>query len=354
VKHILLKNQTKFHLKGKYDIIAVMPRVISEKDIPDLLTSLKKTYTVFAPIAKNGELIYGEIADPTKVVLTHGTTLLPPKIYFLPANEELFKVTGGKVQEEKSKKPFVVFGLNIKDLFAIVQLDQIMSKKPADTFYLKNRETSTLVAIAENCVENPPGGDLILEKVAGNEYQATILSEKGRKIANLPVFKEKKVSLKKPSPETRTKLDQMLLDGELLARAVEWSRENYPEIWERLGKTCLACGICTYVCPLCYCTSTEDKISVDSSVCSRCRVWDACTLPGFAQVASGHNFRPTQKDRYFNWFYHKFVRGYKETGQVLCVACHRCQKYCPAHIDIEKVLDEVVEKFQKAHPERKF
>jgi len=82
----------------------------------------------------------------------------------------------------------------------------------------------------------------------------------------------------------------------------------------------------------------EDTTSLDGSICTRCRNWDACTLPGFATIAGGHNFRQTVKDRYYNWYHHKFVRAYKEFGRAQCVACGRCQKYCPAGIDIEQVL----------------
>lgn len=332
----------------------LMPKVISQVEIPNLLDHLKKTQDVFAPQKKGQEIVFDKITDPAKVFLNYKTTLLPPKIYFLPAEEELFKVTNGRVQETEIKKQFVVFGLSLKDLVAIVQLDQIMGKPPADTFYLNRRKMSILVAISEAEVGVPPGGDLILEKVSDQDYRAIALTAKGRKIEGLEFFKEKKVAGKAKPQEATTELDEMILDSELIARAVEWSRENYSQIWERLGKICLGCGICTYVCPLCYCTSTEDKTSFDRSVCTRCRKWDACTLPGFAKIAGGHNFRPTQKDRYFNWFYHKFVRAYKEFGQVQCVACHRCQKYCPAGINIEKVLEEIIEQFQKANKARRF
>ena len=338
----------------KFVIIISMSMVISEGKLLNLLKYLKKSHDVFAPVSKNEEIIFDKITDPKKIILGYKTTLLPPKIYFLPPEDEIFKVTNGRVTETKVKKRFVVFGLSLKDLAAIIYLDQIMNKKPADTFYLNRRKASTLIAVSNEKVGIPPGGDLILEKVSPTAYRAIALTKKGREIVGLEFFKEEKIKETAAKQEPASKLDKMLLDSELLANAVEWSRQGYSEIWERLGKLCLSCGICTYVCPLCFCTSHEDKVSIDGSVCSRCRVWDACTLAGFAQVAGGHNFRSTQKDRYYNWFYHKFVRGYKEFGQAQCVACGRCQKYCPAGIDIEKVLEEIVTKFQAAQPARKF
>ena len=331
-----------------------MAKVISKFDFPKLIDQLKKNYDIFVPQSKDGEVIFDSVTDATRVVLDYETTVLPPKIYFLPPEEELFKVTNGKVREIRIEKQFIVFGLNLKDLSAIVQLDQIMDKEPGDFFYRKRRDMSTLIAVSDVEVGVPPGGDLILEKISDSNFRAIAITEKGRKILNLDLFQEKKIGAKAKSKKSLSKLDEMLLDSELLSQAVEWSRENYSQIWEKLGKLCIGCGICTYVCPLCYCTTNEDKISFNKSICSRCRKWDACTLPGFAQIGGGHNFRPTQKERYFNWFYHKFVRAYKEFGQAQCVACGRCQKYCPAGIDIEKVLEEILIEFKKANSKREF
>jgi len=331
-----------------------MSKVILQSDFAKLIFILKKNYDIFAPQSKDGEVIFDSVTDATRVVLDYETTVLPPKIYFLPPEEELFKVTNGKVREIRIEKQFIVFGLNLKDLSAIVQLDQIMDKEPGDFFYRQRRDMSILIAVSDVEVGVPLGGDLILEKISDSNFRAIATTEKGRKIINLDLFKEKKIEAKAKSKKSLSKLDEMLLDSELLAQAVEWSRENYSQIWEKLGKLCIGCGICTYVCPLCYCTTNEDKISFNKSICSRCRKWDACTLPGFAQIGGGHNFRSSQKDRYYNWFYHKFVRAYKDFGQAQCVACGRCQKYCPAGIDIEKVLEEILIEFKKANLKRKF
>ncbi|MFH0803825.1 MAG: 4Fe-4S dicluster domain-containing protein, partial [Candidatus Tagabacteria bacterium] len=131
--------------------------------------------------------------------------------------------------------------------------------------------------------------------------------------------------------------------------------KNDSAIWEELAGLCLGCGICAYVCPLCYCFSIEDSVGLDGNKYTRCRQWDACTLPRFSQISGalpdgrqGFNFHKTIKERYYNWFFHKFVRAYKEYGKAQCVACGRCQKYCPAKIDIEKVLIEIVKKYEQS------
>jgi predicted aldo/keto reductase-like oxidoreductase len=73
-------------------------------------------------------------------------------------------------------------------------------------------------------------------------------------------------------------------------------------------------------------------------------------LPRFAKIAGGHNFHPTVKERYYNWFYHKFVRAYREYGKAQCVACGNCKKNCPAGIKIGEVLKEIVGDYKKSNP----
>ncbi len=334
-----------------------MARILPKSKIPKLVELLSKKRLVYAPQKIEGELLFAPV-DPSEtdgVILDYQTTVLPPKALFFPPEENLFVARKEKIAETNPPAEFVVFGLNAKDLAAICYLDEIMSKEPADSFYLKRREKAALVAVAGTKMGTAPGGDLILEK-AGDSYQATALTKAGEKITRLSVFEEGGPTGSDPSGSnpTETELEELLADSELLAQAVAWSRTSCPEIWERLGKQCLGCGICTYVCPLCYCFTAEDRVDLDGTTCTRCRRWDACTLPDFATVAGGFNFRKTIKERYYNWYHHKFVRAYKEFGRSQCVACGRCQKYCPAGIDIEKVLVEIVDAFQKVHPERRF
>jgi ferredoxin len=129
-----------------------------------------------------------------------------------------------------------------------------------------------------------------------------------------------------------------------LDKIIENSRDH--PVWNRLAETCFACGICSYVCPLCYCYEEDDKIAITKDVAtdmagSRERRWDSCMLPDFAAVSFG-NFRPEAKDRIYNWYYHKFVRMPREYGFSGCVDCGRCIQFCPAGINYREVLKELI------------
>jgi len=302
-----------------------MPLVIEKKQIEDWLAELKQTHTLI------------DIRD----------SILPPKQYFFPPQEEIFvfdkksqKLTSPAQQEE-----LLLFGLSLKKLEAMTQLDEIMEKPQPDFFYWQRRIKSILIGLTDKSFEVAPGGDLILEKINEDQYQVLVLTKKGRKIAKSKFLKQVRNPKVKKYPSVLKPLKKMLLDPELLAEAVAWSRNH--KIWDELAEKCLGCGICTYVCYLCHCFSIEDSVSLDNSKCSRCRYWDACTLPGFSKVAGGHNFHKSIKQRYYNWFYHKFVRAYQEYGKAQCVACGKCKKYCPARISIEEVLKEIVKDYKK-------
>lgn len=146
--------------------------------------------------------------------------------------------------------------------------------------------------------------------------------------------------------------DPLFMEPDKLSRVIIDSVND--KIWDNLAKICLGCGICSYVCPLCYCTSINDKIDLDNKQCpsscslckgSRNRLWDSCLLNHFSQVAGENNFRAKLRDRIYNWYHHKFVRFPQEYGSVGCVSCGRCIKYCPAKINYRKVLEEVLVKY---------
>lgn len=327
-----------------------MEPVIERSRIPNLLDTLSRDYRIVAPRERNGEILFDDLKDYESMVFGYRVTILPPKQYLFPPEEPLFTCSGKGVRTPSPPdKKLLIFGLSLRDMEAITQLDEIMSTPHPDYFYWKRRARSVLVGVTDETVHVPPGGDLILERMDDKLYRAIPLTEAGKGIIRGKFFKKRATSPHKSSgDQIMEELKKLLLDPEVLAEAVKWSWSEGHPVWEELGKRCIGCGICTYVCPICHCFSMENSVSLDGSTCTRRRKWDACTLPGFARIAGGYDHHPTQKKRYHNWYYHKFVRGYKEYGKSQCVACGRCRHYCPARIDIEKELLRIVKDYREA------
>lgn len=282
---------------------------------------------------------------------------MSPKQYFFPSNEVTFKLKiGNKKTRGKAvipgitAKKFILYGLSLRDLEAITYLDEVMKKPKEDFFYFRKRRKSLLIGLTDERFDIPPGGDIILRSLIMGDCEVLIITNMGKKLLSDLKFnfsESEKPDFKSFPNQTMPELKKLLLDPELLKDAVEWSWKGSPKIWDDLKEQCLGCGICTYVCPLCYCFSVEDSVELSGEYCRRCRKWTACTLPEFAKIAGGHNFHKTVKERYYNWFYHKFARGYLEFGKPQCVACGRCQQHCPAKIDIEKVLLDIVKRYKE-------
>jgi len=304
-----------------------MELIIKKQEIKDWLAVLKKDF---------------------KVIDT-GKKVLPPKQYFFPAKEVLFNLDKktNKLTSPDFKKNLCLIIRHLSDLEAITQLDEIMTKPLSDYYYHQKRKNSILIGIMNKTVKIPRGGDLVLEKINQSQYRAWILNSKGRKLIRKKFFKKVLKPRVIDYPRKNNPFKKMLLDPELLAEAVEWSWQAKHKIWDELAQKCLGCGICTYLCPLCHCFSVEDRVALDESKCVRCRQWDACTLPRFSQISGGHNFHKTIKERYYNWYYHKFVRAYREYGKAQCVGCGRCADNCPAGIKISKVIKQIVGDYKK-------
>lgn len=309
-----------------------MTIVLEKSNIPKLIEAFSRQYSV--------------------VDYDKNKTALSLKDYFLAPREKLFSFfskTKKLSVQPNPKRKLLLFGLDLADLEALGQLDEIMTKPREDYFYLRKRRNSLIVGVVEHSIAMPiAAGDLVLEKINPNQYRAVSLTKAGQEIVKNKFFKKEKNPEILTYPEEKDKLRELVKNSELLAEAVSWSRAKNHPIWEKLEKICLGCGICAYVCPICHCFSMEDEIEIDGSASHRCRYWDACTLNNFSRIAGGKNFRPALKNRYYNWFYHKFVRAYKEYGNSQCVGCGRCQKYCPAEIDIEKVLSEIIKDYEKS------
>ena len=114
------------------------------------------------------------------------------------------------------------------------------------------------------------------------------------------------------------------------------------EEWENIAWKCLNCGACTSLCPTCYCFdfSTEGRLKG-----YQLKTWDSCMFPKFTLHASGHNPRPTFKERIRQRVLHKFAYfPLREEGRYGCVGCGKCIEICPVNWDIREAVERMVKK----------
>lgn len=317
-----------------------MNYILSYDDLTKQLKVWLKKFQIFVPTQKNGDFSWQKI-DITNFDLSPIVTTIPPKKFFLPDNEILFNFFNNKILPVKSTKPTILLGLGIIDLKAIALLDKVMV---SDEYYQKKRSKTVLIGLGPQIFDEK--FDLFLQNQDGN-WLVYIGSPKGQRMVS-PSFRK---TVSDPIKIEKI-IDPLLSNQGRILKAVKASYQD--KIWDELAQICLGCGICTYVCPLCYCFSLDDKINLNTGVnkksCSNCqgsrrRVWDSCMLAHFSQVAGKHNFRVKLRDRIYNWYHHKFVRFPMEYGRFGCVNCGRCIKYCPAKINYRLILEKLLKKY---------
>ncbi|MBD3387932.1 MAG: hypothetical protein GF416_02685 [Candidatus Altiarchaeales archaeon] len=326
-----------------------MALVLAKEDLGGYLSRLAREYVVYAPV-KRGDIVTFDIwRDGDEAVLDYETTNSAVKKAFFPAEETLLEFKGGAVSEpEHMGKSIVVFGIHPYDVQALKILDHAFGKPVKDSYYSRRRRGSFIVAVEHGEIPNAfyseldldfeSGYDIILLD-EGDHYLLDVKTKRGHKLVKNGNVRSRSGHVRKPKipksgkKKLNVKRTSAFLDG-----------GPDDELWENLAKECFACGICSYVCPVCHCFDVEDRVGLSGEEGERVRCWDSCMLADFALVAGGVNFRDKRHMRIHNWYHHKFSRAVKERGMPDCVGCGRCITYCPAKIKIHDIIRRCEEK----------
>ncbi len=239
---------------------------------------LCENYRVVGPKAKHGQHVFDRIHKTDDLALDYPTSILPPKKYLLPTREELFPFSDNGMQFEVQieTEPTIIFGLHTCDMHAIQLLDRVHNTGYADQHYRARRKNTYLVSIEclNPCMEEsfcksmgtlnlPEEFDLHLTDL-GDNYAIDIGSEKGEELlAGIePIFD--------PADDDYRRLNRVMaekwprfpyrldMDVTELPHLLNLSQNS--SYWQDLGEKCLACGLCTIVCPTCYCFDVEDEV----------------------------------------------------------------------------------------------
>jgi sulfhydrogenase subunit beta (sulfur reductase) len=326
-----------------------MYKTLPKTDLPGLIEKWLEHATVYAPVRQGDFAQFQPLSDPAQADLDFAiNTRYPPKSLFLPQSEVMFRVKDGGFEstEDDEVSSRVILGMRACDARALQLLDGVfLAEDYQDPYWAKKREQTTLVVLGcadpcETCfcttVGTGPfderGADVVLTEV-GDSYVAEVCTPKGQDLFDcLPDASRAQVKAAlKVQSAAKDKMHKPFEPEGVQDKLYGLFKSDF---WLGVQESCLGCGVCTFLCPTCYCFDIVDEALRNERV----RNWDTCMFRIYSQEASGHNPRPTKTERTRQRVMHKyayFVELYKEIG---CTGCGRCVRYCPVNLDIRQII----------------
>lgn len=333
-------------------------KIIKKEQIGKWLEKLSKDYEIWAPVNKDGLVLFHPIASGKEISLDFLNSRKTPKDLFFPQNEVLFSFSKNGVEkgaETVLQKARIVFAMRPCDAQSLALLDRVFdSEDYQDAYYTERREKTIIVGMActhpeQSCFCTSVGGgpfkkahlDVLLADLGDGEYFVEALTERGKDLTgkddsfrDAQEKEREKFASSKKEAEKKVK-SKVVTEG--LSKKLDKIFDS--PLWDQIHQKCLGCGICTYLCSTCHCFALldeKDKVRVE-----RIRNWDSCMFPEFTVEASGHNPRISNRERMRQRVMHKFNYFVKRYGEIACVGCGRCIQNCPVNMDIREIIKEI-------------
>ncbi|MFA4992670.1 MAG: 4Fe-4S dicluster domain-containing protein [Candidatus Omnitrophota bacterium] len=334
---------------------------LKKANLNDWLGHLKKKAKLYAPRKKENLFVFRQVKEVEDVCLEYIPTVLPPKKYYFPQKEKLFKFSSQPFKTAKAIdkfEEFILFGVHTCDIAGIQCLDVVFRDAPEDPNYLNRKDKMTIIGIEclkycdkyANCTSMgnhvPRGGYDLMMVDLGEKFIIHINSEKGEKlVTGLDYIKEAteaEMSLLERAREAKKKIFKEEFIGPLPKVYDTFDKSFASAVWKDVGRRCVACGNCTAVCPTCYCFDTQDdlELSLDKGV--RYRIWNSCQMDDFAKVAGGEDFRKGRDNRQKHRYYRKFKYPVDKFNRYFCTGCGRCTRTCMADISLIETVNSLL------------
>lgn len=335
---------------------------IDKKDLIKILEQWRQQFTLFAPSKDSGVAAFAEWdGKDTGFLDWYRNTVVPPKANFLPQMEEMLHFKKGEEGYNIETPPAderqrLLFGVRPCDARAMAIVDMTFKDTYEDPYYLSKRKNTVLVGLGctnpcESCFCTSMGTsptdqtnvDLMLIDI-GDEFLIEEVTDKGKElIAKTKGLKEAaKEDEAKTEQAKKTAYDKVTrkLDTEGIKDKLLASFEN-EDFWEKTAAKCISCGICTLLCPTCYCFDINDELVKQDG--TRFRSWDSCGFPNYTKMPM-ENPRQEKWRRVRQKVCHKY-EFYPMTFDVIaCTGCGRCIRLCPVNWDITRVIESVPDK----------
>ncbi len=334
---------------------------MTDKKLPlasldQFLARLAERSTVYAPAKDaSGDAALAPLRQGDPVPLDYGNFILSPKAFLLPQTQTLLRFRDGKAEEPAlPQQVSVLFGVRPCDAAALLALDKVfLDSDPPDPYYAHLRHRTTIIALActqpaASCfctsVGGGPGdaaGADVLAAVTDGDLLLTPRTPRGEEL-----LASAGDLLSDATPQDAQAAEELIraAEGQIAPvrtnESAQRLRDAYDApVWTVASQKCLGCGACSFLCPTCHCFDITDEVR--SGTGRRVRTWDCCAYPLFTLHASGHNPRPTPKERWRQRLMHKFRYAVENYGRFFCVGCGRCIRSCPVSMDLRVVLKEI-------------
>ncbi|GAJ11587.1 unnamed protein product, partial [marine sediment metagenome] len=244
-------------------------------------------------------------------------------------------------------------GIRPCDARALNMLDEIFKQDYEDTYYMKRRQNAVLVGLGctnpyDSCFCTSLGGspsdtagvDVMFTDI-GDEFFIEAVTEAGSTLL------DKSQSLKPATAEdeARTKESQEAAYQKVIRKVdtrkmperllAAFDNQQY---WQQIAAKCVSCGICTLLCPTCYCFDINDEVSGKSG--ARFRSLDSCSFCIYTKMPV-ENPREEKWQRVRNKVCHKYEFYPRLFDTIACTGCGRCIRMCPVNWDITQTLNSI-------------
>jgi ferredoxin len=330
-------------------------KMIPQGSIRQCLEALAGEARVYAPVKEDGLIVITQWKgqDLAQGYINPENTL---KDVLYPQTDTLLEFAGGyedlTLKEPKPVSPQVVFGTRPCDAAALEMNAQVfLGGEFTDENFRRRRDATVVMSLA--CKEAGPycfcramggspagerGSDVMFYPRDGAYYVQALTGRGERVLAGLGGLMEEAPAGQGEDARAHCQETPVPRAEGLPVEGLQHRTEplfDHP-YWEELSHRCHSCGICTFVCPTCYCFAVFDAPRGTRG--KRMRGWDACQFKDFLLMAGGHNPRPTKKERVRQRFMHKLNYFVDTYGEYQCAGCGRCVIKCPVGLHILGVI----------------